>query len=81
MKRSSKGVHGLVFQKLLVGLSLAALVAAGSAVPQGANFLVKGPFVPPENAPEYAADRVIVKFVNELPPAQIDALLNRFVSA
>jgi serine protease len=76
MNGSSQGMHRLAFRRLIVGLSLIALVAAGSAAPQGARFLVKEPFVPPENAPEFAADRVIVKFANELPPAQIDAALN-----
>jgi serine protease len=78
MNRSSKGANRLVFRRLLVGLSLVALVAAGSADPQGARFLVKGPFVAPEDAPAFMIDRVIVKFVNELPPAQIDSALNRF---
>jgi serine protease len=78
MNRSGKAVHRFVLEKLFYAAALAALVAAGSADPQGARFLVKGPFVPPADAPEYAADRVIVKFVNELPPQQIDALLNRF---
>lgn len=78
MNGSSKGLHRLVFRGVMVGLALAASIAAGSADPQGARFLVKGPFVPPETAPAFAADRVIVKFANDLPPEQIDSLLAPF---
>ena len=54
-------------------LALAVLVAAGAQQPERWIAGVKPALVPPADAPEFLADRVIVKFTGAPTPAQIDA--------
>jgi len=57
------------------------LLAAASAIAWGAQearverFAVRPAFVPPEDAPAFAPDRVLVKWNVELDPIQVDALV------
>jgi serine protease len=55
-------------------LALAAFVAAGGRPQRGPHLEMRPPFVPPADAPEFAADHVIVKFERELGPVAIDAM-------
>ncbi len=55
-------------------LALAAFVAAGGQPQRGPRFEIRGPFVPPADAPEFVADHVLVKFERDLAPFAIDAM-------
>ena len=51
------------------------LVVAGAGQSGPGPIPVRPAFVPPADAPEYAPDRVVVKFTREVTPRQIDAAL------
>jgi serine protease len=53
--------------------AVAAVVAVGMGGAERLRFEVKRAFTPPANAPEFAPDRVIVKFNPPLAPTEIDA--------
>lgn len=57
----------------LAALAGIGLIAWGATSPRQARILVKPAFVPPVDAPDFAPDRVLVKWKVELDPLQVDA--------
>lgn len=58
---------------VLALLAAVGLIAWAGDSPRHARFLVKPAFVPPADAPQFAPDRVLVKWSIELEPLQVDA--------
>jgi len=59
--------------RLVLGLVAAAALTAAGLNDSGPQMFVKQALVPPAGAPDFAADRVVVKFEQDLTPLEIDA--------